>query len=143
MKKYGGIREVILDLLSDREWHIVEEIEKKCEENEIHLNGDRNPVYGAIHRLKKKELVESNGIGKYRIKIKEAQTTDERENNQKDGEEDKMEESIKNIEMCVEEYKNFDWIHCSDEELRKVRIIISKLINLSEKIQKEFNGRRK
>ena len=70
-------------------------------------------------------------------------TAEEMETDQKkkDSREDEnMEENIKNIEKCVESYKRFDWIHCSDEELREVRGNINRLLNLSERIQKEFNG---
>ena len=32
MGKYKEIREIVFDVLSDREWHTVDEIQKKCEE---------------------------------------------------------------------------------------------------------------
>lgn len=144
MRKYEGIRETLLEVLNDQQWHAIAEIEKKCEENEIYLEGRRSPIYGALHRLKKRGVVDSDGTGRYRINREKTGTVDAKKNNQKkDGseEDNNMEENIKKIEKCMENYKRFDWIHCSDEELREVRGIINRLLDLSERIQKEFNGR--
>ena len=143
MRKYEGIRKILLEVLEDRQWHTIAEIERRCEENEIHLDGKRSPIYGVIHRLKKKEVLESDGAGQYRMSDEKRLTAEEMETDQKKKdsmEDENMEENIKNIEKCVENYKRFDWIHCSDEELREVRGNINRLLNLSERIQKEFNG---
>lgn len=71
MVKYKKVREVIVNVLSDKQWHGVDEIKNKCEEVGINLKGDKGPIYNVVHQLKKKGKIEANGMGsiKYVIKI--------------------------------------------------------------------------
>ena len=54
MGKYKEVREVIVNSLSDKQWHGVDEIQSKCEEEGINLEGNRGPIYNVVHQLKKK-----------------------------------------------------------------------------------------
>lgn len=40
MGKYKEVREVIVNSLSDKQWHGVDEIQSKCEEEGINLEGN-------------------------------------------------------------------------------------------------------
>lgn len=53
MGKYKEVREVIVNSLSDKQWHGVDEIQSKCEEEGINLEGNRGPIYNVVHQLKK------------------------------------------------------------------------------------------
>ena len=145
MRKYDGMREILLELLGDQRWHTMDEIEKACEEGGIHLNGNRNAIYGTIHRLKEKEVVKTSGTGQYKLSDEKTKRENKGEDSQKkEGDAvDMVEENIKNIEKYVKNYKNFDWIHCSEQELREARINVNKLVSLAEQIQNEFAGRKK
>lgn len=49
MGKYKEVREVIVNSLSDKQWHGVDEIQSKCEEEGINLEGNRGPIYNVVH----------------------------------------------------------------------------------------------
>lgn len=138
MGKYKEVREVIVNVLSDEQWHGVEEIQSTCEEEGIKLEGDRGPVYNVVHQLKKKGKIEANGMGEYRICNQSVGTVKvgvvEHSNKQKN----QLEVSIDNIEMYVDKYKKFNWINCSDEELQDARSNVTRLLDLAKKVEKEF-----
>ncbi len=143
MGKYKEIREIVFDVLSDREWHTVDEIQKKCEEGGIYLNGEKSVIYNVIHQLKKKRIVETSGTGKYKMSDENIQNDNKKESDYENccKQEDKLGKSIKSIEIYLAKYKKFDWITCSEKELQEARANANKLIKLSEKIQNEFSGK--
>ena len=51
MGKYKEVREVIVNSLSDKQWHGVDEIQSKCEEEGINLEGNRGPIYNVVHQF--------------------------------------------------------------------------------------------
>lgn len=53
MGKYKEVREVIVNSLSDKQWHGVDEIQSKCEEEGINLEGNRGPIYNVVHVFSK------------------------------------------------------------------------------------------
>lgn len=137
MVKYKEVREVIINILADKQWHGVGEIQNKCQEDGIKLDGDKAPIYNVVHQLKKKGKIEANGMGEYRMcrldvdyVVMGASGTYNKKN--------QLIESIKNIESYLNKYKNFDWINCTDEELQDARIDVARLLDLAQKVEKEF-----
>lgn len=140
MGKYREVRNIIMEVLSDREWHKIDELQKKCEVMGIGFEGGRGPIYNAVHQLKKKGKIEANGNGAYRICEKNVNDKEENETTQEGfyKYDDELAESIKNIEKHLEKYKNFNWINCREDELQEARFYANKLIKLSEKIRNEI-----
>ena len=143
MGKYKEKRGIVFEVLSDREWHTIDEIQKKCEEKGIFLNGERSAIYNVMHQLKKKGMLETSGTGKYKMSDENIQNDNKKEADQENchKQEDKLGKSIKSIEIYLIKYKKFDWITCSEKELQEARANANKLIKLSEKIQNEFSGK--
>lgn len=133
MGKYKDVREVIVNAISDKQWHGIDEIQSRCEGEGISLEGDRGPIYNVVHQLKKKGKIEANGMGAYRLREQSIELV-ESSNKQKN----QLEASIENIEMYVDKYKKFDWINCSDEELQDARSNVTRLLDLAKKVEKEF-----
>lgn len=138
MGKYREVREVIIKILSDKQWHVIDEIQSKCEGEGINLAGNRGPIYNVMHQLKKKGKIEANGMGEYRVWNQDTEGAEKRKLEFSNKQKNKLIESIENIEMYLVKYKNFDWIHCSDEELQYARSNVTRLLDLAQKIEKEF-----
>ena len=136
--KYKEVREVIVNSLSDKQWHGVDEIQSKCEEEGINLEGNRGPIYNVVHQLKKKGKIEANGIGEYRICKQSVEPVKKGRMEFSNKQKNQLEVSIGNIEMYVDKYKKFDWINCSDEELQDARSNVTRLLDLAKKVEKEF-----
>lgn len=135
MGKYREVREVTMNVLSDRQWHGIDEIQSKCEREGIGLEGDRGPIYNVVHQLKKKEKIEANGMGKYRMSIQNMECVEI----VGDGSlKNQFAENIEKIEKYLNEYKKFDWVHCANEELQCARSNVLRLLELAQKIEKEF-----
>lgn len=128
MGKYKEVREVIVNSLSDKQWHGVDEIQSKCEEEGINLEGNRGPIYNVVHQLKKKGKIEANGIGEYRICKQSVEPVKKGRMEFSNKQKNQLEVSIGNIEMYVDKYKKFDWINCSDEELQDARSNVTRLL---------------
>ena len=47
-----------MDVLSDQQWHKLDELQTKCEEAGITFEGGRGPVYNVAYRLKEKGKIE-------------------------------------------------------------------------------------
>ena len=114
MGKYKDVRDVLINALSDKQWHGVDEIQSKCEEEGINLKGDRGPIYNVVHQLKKKGKIEANGMGEYRICKQSIEQVKEGKLETSNKQENQLEVSIENIEIYMNKYKNFDWVNCSD-----------------------------
>ena len=138
MGKYKEVREVIVNALSDRKWHGVHEIQRKCEEEKINLDGDRGPIYNVVHQLKKKGLLEANGMGEYRICKDDTEHAEEKILEPDNYQKNQLIESIESIDMYLTKYKKFNWINCSDGELQEARSNVLRLLDLAQKIEKEF-----
>ena len=139
MGKYREIRKVIMDMLSDQQWHKLDELQTKCEETGITFEGGRGPVYNVTHDLKKKGKIEGNGMGEYKMHVQSMEYCNkgdvvETSKNQ----ETQLIESIKTIETHLMIYKNFDWINCSEYELNEVRSNVTRVLDLAQIIEKEF-----
>lgn len=145
MGTYSEVRGIVIDVLSDQEWHTTEELQRKCEESGIMLNGERHSIYNAVHRLKKRGKIEGNGAGRYRMVIENTEVEDEIGcDTEKVIEGNNIEQAILNIEKLLKFltiYKNFDWINCSDEECRNARKDARRLLALADKINTGFEGK--
>lgn len=139
MGKYGEVRKVIMEVLCDQEWHTIDDLQNKCEVRGIALE-DRSPIYNVTHQLKKRGKIDTNGMGKYRMckKNQEQNENTELEQEHSDIYEKQLIKSIENIEIYLEKYKKFDWINCSDMELKEARENVARLLELEEKIKNEF-----
>lgn len=138
MGKYKKVREVIANVLSDKQWHGVDEIQSECEEEGINLQGDKGPIYNVVHQLKKKGKIEANGMGEYKICNQDTENIQSEENKSFNNRKSQLIDNIKSIEIYLAKYKDFDWINCSDIELQDARRNVARLLGLAQKIQKEF-----
>ncbi len=138
MGKYKEIREVIINVVSDQQWHKLEELQSKCEEVGISFEDGRGPIYNITHQLKKKGKIEANGMGAYRICMQNMECDERGEIEIHSNQKKQLLESIENIEIYLAKYKHFNWINCSDEELQDARSNVVRLIELGQKIEKEF-----
>ena len=135
MGKYREVREVIINILSDKQWHGIDEIQSKCEGEGINLEGNRGPIYNVMHQLKKKGKIEANGMGEYRVWNQDIGCIEKRKTELTNKQKNQLIESIENIEIYLVKYKNFDWINCSDEELQYARSNVTRLLDLAQKIE--------
>lgn len=138
MGKYKEVREVIVNALSDKQWHGVDEIQSKCEGEGINLEGGRGPIYNIVYQLKKKGKIEANGMGEYRIFNQDTEHIEKGEGESTNNQKNQLIANIESIEIYLAKYKKFDWINCSDEELQDARSNVAKLLDLAQKIEKEF-----
>ena len=138
MGKYREVREVIINILSDKQWHGIDEIQSKCEGEGINLEGNRGPIYNVMHQLKKKGKIEENGMGDYRVWNQDIGCIEKIKTELTNKQKNQLIESIENIEIYLVKNKNFDWINCSDEELQYARSNVTRLLDLAQKIEKEF-----
>lgn len=141
MVKYKDVRAVVVDTLGDQKWHTVDELQVKCEDIGIKLEGKKGPIYNVTYQLRKKGEIEANGTGEYRlckknIGLDAVEETLIQGSNYKCNE--SLMKSIENIELYLKKYKKFDWINCSESDLQEARINANKLINLAKKIRNEF-----
>ena len=139
MGKYGEVRKVIMEVLCDQEWHTIDDLQNNCAVRGLTLE-DRSPIYNVTHQLKKRGKIDTNGMGKYRMckKNQEQNENTELEQEHSDIYEKQLIKSIENIEIYLEKYKKFDWINCSDMELKEARENVARLLELEEKIKNEF-----
>lgn len=139
MKKYRELKKIIIESLSDGNWHTTDELQKKSEECGISFESGRGPIYNIMHQLKKDGEVEADGAGQYKLNIW-PQIVEEQKNNQGGyyRVKDESMEYIKKIETLILKYRKFDWINCSEKELQEARYTVNRLVKLSEKIQDEF-----
>ena len=139
MGKYGEIRKVIMNVLSDQQWHKLDELQIECEEAGITFEGGRGPVYNVTHQLKKKGKIEGNGMGEYKMHVQSKECCENEDvAGTSKNQETQLIESIKTIETYVMIYKNFDWINCSEAELNEARSNVTRLLDLAQTIEKEF-----
>lgn len=139
MKKYRELRDILMEVMSDKEWHTSDELQKKCEAHGMTFDGGRGPIYNIMHQFKKVGIVETDGTGRYRLSSNDAWTKDEKTNQKSTCELNReLAESISKIEIQLSKYKKFNWINCSEKELQDARCIANQLITLAEKIKKEL-----
>lgn len=138
MGKYKKVREVIVNALADKQWHGVDEIQSKCEEEGINLQGDKGPIYNVVHQLKKKGKIEADGMGEYKICNQDTENVQNEEGKSSNSQKSQLIDNIKSIEIYLAKYKDFDWINCSDIELQDARRNVARLLGLAQKIEKEF-----
>ncbi|MBO5470299.1 MAG: hypothetical protein J6A03_11260 [Lachnospiraceae bacterium] len=137
MKLYSKVRKVILDVLSDNNWHTADELQSTCEQNGIEFKDGRGPIYNVIHTLKAENEVEGDGFGRYKRK---SNYTENASNFTKksDANYNELDAALKTIRIALAKYQKFDWIKCSDESLQEARNEVAKIINLSTEIQDSF-----
>lgn len=139
MKKYRELKKILLESLSDGNWHTTDELQEKGEEFGISFESGRGPIYNIMHQLKKDGEVEANGVGQYKLNfshgVKEEQKLNQESYCMLN---DELMESIKKIETLILKYRKFNWVNCSEKELQEARFVVNRLIKLSEKIQNEF-----
>lgn len=139
MRKYRKIGEVVMDVLSDQQWHKLDELQTKCEEAGITFEGGRGPVYNVAYRLKEKGKIEGNGMGEYKMHVQSMECCEKEDVvGTSKNQETQLIESIKMIETHLMIYKNFDWINCSEYELNEARSNVTRLLDLARTIEKEF-----
>lgn len=113
MGKYREVRNIIMEVLSDREWHKIDELQKNVRLWEQVLKVEEVRFIMLFIDQKKKGKIEANGNGAYRICEKNVNDKEENETTQ-------------------EEFYKYD------DELQEARFYANKLIKLSEKIRNEI-----
>lgn len=132
MAKYKEVRKIILSILQDGQWHVLDELQRKCEQEGISFEDGRGPLYNVTHQLKVKGIIEADGIGGYKIYNQKEQICEGKSVTSD------LTTSLKNIDLYIMKYKKFDWINCSDEELQDARNKVGKMLELAQKINSEF-----
>lgn len=121
MSKCQAAKKMISKLLEDGNVHTLEEMTLLALEKQIIEDKNDNAVKNALYQMKK---VDSSIInlkkGKYKMSVKRNDYIEEK---------DTFEESISNVIMEVWKLKQFNWIHCTNEELTEAR---NKIVQLSE-----------
>lgn len=134
--KSKEVRMVLLELLSDMEWHTTDEIQHVCEVAGIDLSKGRGPIYNVVHKLKSDKKIEGNGVGDYRMIREEDLNEDE------DFEREEvcdLRECVWKIEKYLKKYKNTKWLlFCSDEDVKIARDDVKTLLDLANKIKDQL-----
>ncbi len=91
-----------------------------------------------VHQLKKKGKIEANGMGEYRVWNQDTERIEKGESKLSNNQKNQLIKSIESIEIYLAMYKKFDWINCSDEELQEARSNVARLLDLAQKVEKEF-----
>lgn len=132
MAKYRDVRSYIMEALSDGKWHTTDELQKICENHGVVFLNGKGPIYNILYQQKKAGRVEADGTGAYRI-LKETQNENMREEENED-----VNRAFTEIEKIIIKYKKFDWVNCTDDELKEARYYSSRLLILASTIQNEF-----
>lgn len=139
MKNYGKVRKILIEYLSDGNWHTTDELQQKCEEFGISFEGGRGSIYNLVHQLKSAGELETTGAGLYRLRsCQEMEEEQETEQENVYALDDELQEGIKKIEDIILKYRKFDWINCSEKELKEARCTVNRLLKLSDEIKNEF-----
>lgn len=130
MSKMSKIEEIIFNVLEDGEWHSIVEIREKVMEQDIALLENRNFLNVVLNRIKtKKNLIESEGRGKYR-RIQE--NTEELKEYRKNNSREKMLKCWRNyynkemskyelsFDMTEEQFKEGKWLYELNKEMEKL-----------------------
>lgn len=120
MSKMGQMEKIILDILSDNEWHTARELKEEIAKIDNDLLKDSNLIYVVLNRMKKvKEQIERGKAGEYRMKSYTSRTLNEIENKGKEKmldqwkkfvDENTQEQSI-SINMTIDEFYEAKWTH--------------------------------
>lgn len=135
---FRKIKHVLEECMSDQQWHTSPEIEKRCEEEGIHLNGDRSSIYSIFFQMKKRGNIITDGRGMY--KLTGPLSENNKNNEQKQGvlsSDEELITAVGIIEKYLIKYKNFSLMDCSDAELQKAKSNVKMLNNLLKGIAKD------
>ena len=114
-KREIGTREAILHVLSDEKYHTLDEIQEKCEEQGLNLDGNRGPIYNMIYKMKQHGIVESPRKGIYCACVD-------------------VQQLLNSYVLDVQEKRKA----IIDQELEKGRASAEILLELKDKIEKAF-----
>ena len=141
-KREIGTREAILHVLSDEKYHTLDEIQEKCEEQGLNLDGNRGPIYNMIYKMKQHGIVESPRKGIYCACVDvqpllNSYVLDVQEK-RKAIIDQELQSALGVIESYMEKYTGAWWTKCTEEELEKGRASAEILLELKDKIEKAF-----
>lgn len=120
-------KKMISKLLEDGNVHTIEEMTLLALEKQIIEDKNDNAVKNALYQMKKDSSIINLKKGMYQMNAEKKDYIEEK---------DVFEESISNVIMEVKKLKQFNWIHCTNEELTEAR---NKILQLS-KIYEEIKG---
>ena len=120
MSKMSQTEKIILDILSDNEWHTVKELKETIKKIDNNLLSNNNFIYVVLNRMKDvKKQIELGNVGEYRMNNYTSKTINEIENRGKEKmlnywrkfvDENVKEQSI-NIDMTIDEFCEAKWMH--------------------------------
>ena len=130
MSKSSEIREMIRQVLSDGAEHNLSELYAESVRREIIPPEQRSIVRAAIDFMKRHGELQVITPGLYRLRQGEAAQTEEE--SPRSGE---LQEFSRRVGQTCRRLKRFNWIQCSDEELREAREKAQLLRQLQAQIQ--------
>ena len=77
-------------------------------------------------------------MGEYKVCNQDTENIENEERKSSNNQKNQLINSIEGIEIYLAKYKDFDWINCSDIDLQDARYNVAKLLDLAQKIEKEF-----
>lgn len=135
---YKKLREILNNVMADHGWYSPCDLEKKCEENGLPLNGNRDPIYMIMLKMKRNGQVVTNGRGLYKLSCTSMENDGSHTQSFRTiGKDEELISAVNIIEKYILQYKNFSLMDCSDEELRRARKNAKILNNLLKTISKD------
>ena len=134
---YKDIRKVFLESLQNGERYSAEELQDICEGGMTFEKG-RGPIYNIAHKLKENGRIGVDENCKYYLKNLQENDAGNNQSEKVEAENSELKVSIKMIEKYLELYSHFDWVRCSEQELKKAREEVRQLIQLSQNIERKF-----
>lgn len=126
MSNYGKLKNTILEMLSDGQCCTTSQIAEECQKRGINIDEERSLIYNATFQLSKKGLIKKVGRGLF--KQKEAEDTKE----------EAIDEAISIINRKLDYCSNLNWMRCSDDELKRARSDMNRLLKLADDILQKF-----
>ena len=135
MSKSSEVREMIRQVLSDGVEHNLSELYAESVRREIIPPEQRSIVRAAIDFMKRHGELQVITPGLYRLRQGEAAQTEEESPRSGELDLEELREFSRRVGQTCRRLKRFNWIQCSDEELREAREKAQLLRQLQAQIQ--------
>lgn len=126
MSDYGELKNTILEILSDDQCYTTSQIAEECQKRGIILDEGRASIYNTTFQLNKKGLIKKIGRGLFKQKGAD------------DTKEEAIDEAISIINRKLDYCSNLNWMRCSDDELKRARSDMNRLLKLADDILQKF-----